>query len=279
MRFKMSGVEATLIPPPIVLTLSNGVPFVPGGYIDLGYTNFDVMCIGAAGGYGGRYGWATPGFSDRVLYGGAGGGGGAHRVQGLLSALGASETIVVGARGVNGTSPGSSSAVTGATNGSDGGYSAFGVVCKASGGKGGLCPTTVVTSPIVDSLGRDGGAGGVGNSITAGGGAVQMTNGTWDGTIGQGGGGGKGGIIDWTPSGPYFGASGLGGYGSYNTSDLSVYGPTAGSLPHPFAPVPPGMGGGAKAFPLTGLSTVWGGYSPSNPDEGNGLVVIRLTKE
>ena len=70
-------------------------------------------------------------------YGGAGGGGGFHRVRGLLSALPAICPVVVGAGGALGTEMhGSNPART--TNGGDGGASSFNATtCRASGGKGG----------------------------------------------------------------------------------------------------------------------------------------------
>jgi hypothetical protein len=82
--------------------------------------------------------------------------------------------------------------------GGDGGASSFGDdICQASGGKGGR--PSVAWSGANLMLDGAGGAGGTGGQITAGGGASGTTvagpgkDGTWNGTIGQGGGGGRGG--------------------------------------------------------------------------------------
>lgn len=289
MRLEFSG----YLPPvaPLVLTLQDGVPFVAASYVELGYTNFDVMCIGAAGGKGSGLYVNTPPYT--YISGGGGGGGGSHRVQGLLDALPGSVSVVLGAPGAD-RSPVETWDVSSALDGADGGAASFGgTICRASGGKGGKKATLTKTG--------DGGDGGIGGSTTAGGAAnkglggetdgsplpVAASTGAWDGTIGAGGGGGGGGYGS-TSANPVFSASNA-SRGSYLAADQSVYGPagTTSFWDHPdtssnITNVNPGYGGGAKATPINQLSTVFGAkLKDSNgetvPDSGGGLVIIRLT--
>lgn len=178
--------------------------------------------------------------------------------------------------------------------GGDGGASIFNDgQCKASGGKGGGPTSVVNSSPTVfapvftTGVGGDGGAG---NRTAAGGGAAGSlsqavaglgggdssagangADGTWDGNIGQGGGGGRGGlhIADNlnTPGDEETNALGSsGGQGSYSFGDTSVYGPREQREEQK-----PGGGGGAKIGPLQ-----YGSHAPGfNP---MGAVIIRLTK-
>ena len=293
MRLELAG---TLVrPDPLVLRYTANQNFVPAGYIDLGYTHFDVICIGAGGGLGGGIDTANTGTLIRNT-GGAGGGGGFHRVRGLLSALPASCPIVVGAGGVMGTEHASNPALT--TDGSDGGYSSFnGATCRASGGKGGKrAQSNSGTIPTQ----AHGGEGGIGDRTAAGGGAAGGVAGTpadppnpyvagtpgADGTffsnIGKGGGGGAGGVGKYGAATPNIPAT-AGGRGSYNPGDTSVYGPggppVQGSVSGVQAIIP-GFASGAKASPLTGLPTVFGQSKSITPFNGNpGIVVIRLTAE
>lgn len=88
--------------------------------------------------------------------------------------------------------------------GGDGGYSAFGDVCAASGGKGGG-PAVIWGPDGKTYFAGHGGDGGKGGRIAAGGGALGALNpqsvakgndGVWDPNtrIGEGGGGGRGGM-------------------------------------------------------------------------------------
>lgn len=217
--------------PPRVLNLPNGTPFLPADYIDMGYTNYEVTCIGAAGGPGGNYidVGASSDHYDQPLesYGGGGGGGGMQRVSGLLSALPSSCPVVVGVAGVKGANgsgtefdPGSYVPTQPGTNG---GASSFnGITCRASGGKGGLATPVLLMreqNPPRDTRpGGSGGQGGIGGQTTVGGGAagsvatpvygdppfdavvvgwtlIGPEDGVWDGAIGKGGGGGQGGTF------------------------------------------------------------------------------------
>lgn len=291
MRLELSG--SMNRPDPLVLKLSNAIPFLPEQYIDMGYSNFDVVCIGGGGGIGGGINTANTGTLVRN-YGGAGGGGGLHRVQGLLDALPASCPVVVGTGGAQGAEHGSDPLLT--TDGSDGGYSSFNdTTCRASGGKGGKRSQS---NSLTVTTQAHGGQGGVGNSVVAGGGATGGTSGTptatgpgtpgtagsdgtWDGVIGQGGGGGAGGV------GKYGGgitavAGTAGGRGSHNPSDLSVYGPGADPSTDPNTgalQIVPGGASGAKASPVNGLPFVYGKSLGKLSAGDPGAVFIRLTSE
>lgn len=110
--------------PPKIFVLSTGA-FLKTDWVTLGYTNYEVSCIGAAGGRGGDvydpfvnwpyYIVETPGgtYSYIVHYydpfldppldmGGGGGGGGYHHAAGLLADLPDSTPVVVGVAGAHG---------------------------------------------------------------------------------------------------------------------------------------------------------------------------------
>ena len=293
MRFELSG--SLIRPDPMIITYTADDTFVPLTHIDLGFTYFEVICIGGGGGIGGGI---DTGVGIRS-YGGAGGGGGFHRIRGLLSALPATCSIVVGQGGAVGTEHDSNPALT--TDGGDGEASTFNTnTCRASGGKGGK-RVQVISSTVTSQA--HGGDGGIGNRTVAGGGALGGTAGTPtaegpgtpgtngidgsisnNGVVGKGGGGGAGGV--GTYAALTHNAATAGGRGSYNPGDPSVYGPgeppgpdeTTGSLN-----IKPGGAGGAKASPLTGLPTLYG-RSFGGPGLGrrageNGVVIIRLTIE
>lgn len=293
MRIELSG--SLVHPDPLVMKFNANQNFDVQKYIDLGYTHFDVICIGAGGGMGGGIDTANTGTLVRN-YGGAGGGGGFHRVRGLLSALPASVPVVVGVGGSLGAEHASLPANT--TNGGDGGYSSFNdPTCRASGGKGGRRAQS--NSLTVATL-ADGGDGGVGNRIIAGGGAAGGLAGTpsatgpgpilstpgADGTffqdVGQGGGGGAGGVGKYGSGGTTCNAASAGGRGSYNPGDTSVYGPsdTPDNDPNTGSQsVMPGGASGAKAAPLNGLPTVFGQSKGTRQVGDPGTVILRLTAE
>jgi hypothetical protein len=290
MRLELAG--SLVRPDPVIVRFDANGNFDVQSYINLGYTHFDVICIGAGGGMGGGIDTGNTGTFIRS-YGGAGGGGGFHRVRGLLSALPSTCPVVVGIGGVAGTEHASNPALT--TNGGNGGSSSFNTnTCLASGGIGGK---RVTTNSTTASTLANGGDGGVGNRGPAGGGGIGGTAGTptatgpgtpgipgADGTffnnVGKGGGGGAGGV------GKYGGitcnpATG-GGRGSYNPGDTSVYGPggSPGNEPNSGAAnIIPGGASGAKASPLNGLPTIFG-QSKGNRSNGDpGVVILRLTAE
>lgn len=292
MRFELSG--SIVSRPPVLLIYLSDDELDIDTYLDLGYTNFEIMCIGGGGGMGGGINTANTGTLIRS-YGGAGGGGGIHRIKGLLSVLPSSVPIVVGAGGTLGAEHASDPGQT--TDGGDGGYSSFnGTTCLASGGKGGKRVQTNDTSTTTQA---HGGAGGIGGTIVAGGGAAGGIAGTpsptgpgtagtagadgvWDGVIGAGGGGGAGGVGKYGSGGTTLNAATSGGRGSYNLGDLSVYGPNGVPSADPNSgslDVVPGLAGGAKASPLNGLPTVYGSSKGSRVVSDPGVVVVRITTE
>lgn len=278
-------------PAPLILTLVDGDTFHPAQYIDQGYNNFDVICIGGGGGAGGGIDTANTGTGVRN-YGGAGGGGGLHRVKGLLAALPADCAIEVGGGGARGADHVADPGAT--TDGADGGYSSFNnMTCRASGGKGGK---RAQSNSLTVTTQANGGQGGIGNSIVAGGGGaggvagtptaagpgvagVAGQDGTWDGAIGKGGGGGAGGVAKFGGGGTTCNAATSGGQGSYNAGDLSVYGPGAGPSVDGStgaANVVPGGASGAKATPVNGLPYIYGKSTTQLAGDA-GIVTIRLT--
>ena len=288
MRLELAG--SLIQPEPLVLRYDSNQSFDTQTYLDLGFTHFDIICIGGGGGIGGGIDTLNTGTQLRS-YGGAGGGGGLHRVRGLLSALPATCAIVVGQGGAPGTSHQDNPALT--TNGGDGGGSSFNTnTCRASGGEGGKRVQS--NSPTVTTQAH-GGAGGAGNRFNPGGGATGGTAGTpsatgpgiagtpgADGTfftnIGKGGGGGAGGVAKY--GGVLCNAATAGGRGSYNPGDTSVYGPGESPTPDPqtgVANAKCGGASGAKASPLNGLPTLFGQSFLDTGDKG--VVVIRLTAE
>ena len=294
MRFELAG--SLIHPDPLVVKFNSNQNFDVQKYIDLGYTHFDVICIGGGGGMGGGINTANTGTLVRN-YGGAGGGGGFHRVRGLLSALPSLCPVVVGAGGALGTeNNGSNPALT--TDGGDGGLSSFNdTTCRASGGKGGK---RAQTNSVTVSTQANGGEGGLGNRVAAGGGApggvagtptatgpgtpgtpgTDGTYGTIVGDIGQGGGGGAGGVGKY--GGIMCNAATAGGRGSYNPGDTSVYGPADAPGNDPNSGVQnivPGGASGAKASPLNKLPYIYGQSKGERLVSDPGTVIIRLTKE
>jgi Glycine-rich domain len=292
MRLELAG--SLVRPDPLIIKFNSNQNFDVQKYIDLGYTHFDVICIGAGGGMGGGIDTANTGTLVRN-YGGAGGGGGFHRVRGLLSALPATVPVVVGAGGSLGTEHASNPAST--TDGGDGGASSFNdPTCRASGGKGGK---RAQSNSLTVTTQANGGDGGLGNRVIAGGGAAGGVAGTptatgpgtpgvagVDGTffqdVGQGGGGGAGGVGKYGSGGTTCNAATAGGRGSYNPGDTSVYGPADTPDADPSSgsqSVIPGGASGAKAAPLNGLPVIYGQSKGSRAVGDPGAVILRLTAE
>lgn len=283
----------------VVIKFTANTNFLKQPYLDLGYNFFDVICIGAGGGTGGGIDTANTG-TNIINFGGAGGGGGFHRVRGLLSALPTSAPVVVGVGGAPGLKHASLPANT--TNGGDGGYSSFNnPTCRASGGRGGKrSQSNSVTAKTL----ADGGEGGIGDRTTVGGGGlggiagtpvnatatIQAANdgtpgsdGPLLGNIGKGGGGGAGGVGRYGTNYWWLLLATAGGKGSWNPGDISVYGPAGTTiwLPggDPKANTIPGYAGGAKATPLNGLPDVFGNSHGELVAGDPGVVILRLTAE
>lgn len=280
MRFELSG--SMVRSDPVTQVLVDGVPFIPADWIALGYSHFDVICIGGGGGRGGGVDTANTGTQVRN-YGGEGGGGGYQRVQGMLSALPSSCPVVVGAAGSAGATV-STGTTPATTDGTNGGYSSFnGTTCRASGGMGGK---RAQTNAITGNSLAHGGNGGIGNTTSAGGGGLGGVCGTIGSTlstdgedgpiidnIGHGGGGGAGGIAKYGVTTSYLDGS-AGGNGSWNPDDVLVSGDGEDAQMDPGTSVDavkPGRGGGATAAPINGLPYNFG--QAGTP----GTVVIRLT--
>ena len=288
MRIELSG--SLVIPEPVVLTFSEDQIFSPLVYINKGYTNFDVICIGGGGGCGGGIDTSNTGTLLRS-FGGSGGGGGIHRVRGVLSALPINVSVVVGLGGAKGIDHSFDPNET--TDGEDGGASTFnGTTCVASGGLGG---SRVQSNSETTSTLAHGGQGGIGGQTAPGGGASGGTagtpsalgpgvsgtdgnDGTWDGSIGSGGGGGAGGVGKYGTATTCNYAT-LGGKGAYNASDPSAYAIGGFQTEDPFTSalgIIPGYAGGAKASLVSNMPTVYGSSNPNGPGD-NGIVVVSLT--
>lgn len=171
-----------------------------------------------------------------------------------------------------------------------------------------LAPNGAITFAYWNGPGGNGGEGGSGGRTQAGGGGKGATvstpewnftpgtpgygqeklrtytppqDGSWDGSIGKGGGGGRGG--SWRPA-RYYSQGGLaeppvvaqatwGGNGSFNYGDTSVYGPKGVLADYKGRGlIIPGGGGGARVQSKLKYGSKAPGYSP------DGLVVVRLTR-
>lgn len=310
MRIDFKGPFVTLEPIIIPFTVAGTFSFDKTLYPD--HIFYDVIVIGAGGGFGGGMSGIDPVRDNFVRnFGGAGGGGGLHRRKGILELLANSTPIVVGAAGSDGadgddTTPGG--------HGGDGGYSAFGDFVMATGGHGGNGSQSI--SYHENQL-ANGGAGGIGGTldILAGGGAkggicgfnvnpddptdftqtdaVPGQNGqlitsgrfyipasdtyTLKGRVGKGGGGGPGGSYrlvepDYLLQFPY---PAKGGKGSYN-SDETLYAPGLNPFNYEAAPgqLVRAMPGRGGGARATPLTNTNAVYGGSGKD---GAVFILLT--
>lgn len=245
-EFAIAGVgESTGVP--VVLLPANGDIFTAEDYISLGYTNFDIVCIGAAGGRGGAW------IGQDSCRGGAGGGGGLHHVTGLLADLPSTVPIVIGQAGADGRESNNVPPLRGQLNsagqfdyirdadgfpvdlnllepvdhisplaGADGGETSFGTICRASGGKGGSPAQLIVVDPFpLWGSQYSGGYGGLfylfyfisGEGGEGGSGDQDLP-----------GGGGLGGAVDHTPAGHSFGPEVVTVYASgYTTTRLQTH--------------------------------------------------------
>jgi hypothetical protein len=154
---------------------ANPVQFFGGGTYtpSAGISYAIIECWGGGGGGGGYAGNITQN-------GGAGGGGagGYSRTYASLSAIGASQAVLVGGPG--------SAGPAGANNGGAGGFSSVGSLCVANGGLGGI------GSPGGSAPGGLGGAASTGNMISSYGAAGGTADGgTNSGEIGLSGFGGN----------------------------------------------------------------------------------------
>lgn len=185
----------------------------------------DVITVGGGGGGGGAA--ATSG--TQCSSAGGGGGGGYSRKRILENALGATETVTVGAGGAGGAS--------GANTGGTGGTSSFGSHLQATGGIGGTGGTTAAAN---DAPGLGGGQGGIGSNgnINVRGGPGMTggrfpssghANGGEGGNSALGGGGQSADIIGTTDPGVAGGNYGGGASGAANGLSQSAAAGQAGA--------------------------------------------------
>lgn len=314
MRMQLAGGSIDL--PPAVLTLTNGIPFQKQQYVDQGYTDFEVVAVGAAAGRGGSFmlyirGYASGNPAKYFYTGGSGGGGGLHRKTGLLANLPATVPVVIGSPGADVTSvaekeSSDSTSTYEMPRGGSGGYSSFnGAFCIASGGLGGQGARRYSYGPNPSDLNwiqGEGGSGGNAQSSDAGGGArggyfpgngtsQPGAEGTYDGTNGQGGGGGTGGFLVYDAYGELgndvgAGAEGFaasrGGGGSTNGATYAGPGglptnfPAGGPVPRTGTTLIGGYGGGARLTPISGSLADIG--TRAYGANGNGAVIIKLSR-
>lgn len=180
--------------------------------------------------------WGGGGGGGHSIVGGAGGGGGGggsySNRRFLASALGATETVTVGAAGTAGT----------VDNGGAGGTSSFGTLVTAVGGGFGVGGGAVSSSAA-------GGAGGLNNGVVIllwDGSAGGATNGAGTNVIFGGGGGGGGVLSGATAAGGVSVYGGSGGNGSSATAT-----PSAGAAPG-------GGGGGGDTHNASGAAGALG---------------------
>lgn len=246
------------VSPIIRFTTPGAASFQRAAAIMAGYTSYQALVIGAAGGRSGVSGPWTDQYGTQYRYGGGGGGGSSKLISGLLSDLAASTAIAVGALGTFGGNGNPGGA------GGRGGNSTFGALATGYGGFG--APSEPSSSGPVGWGGS--GANPDGSAGPAGGheGWAYAVAGSWNaGTLeGSGGGGGYG---DGTEDQGQGGAAGAGsGYSapgeSYQGSpNVNAYG---------------GGGGGCNAAPLTGGAAEYYGTG-WNTGHGNGAVIIKLS--
>lgn len=259
MKMAMRPQKTQVQPTQFKWTAGEGGFFDKRPYLQVGFRNFDVMLVGAAGGRSGRAGNSSRGFA----YPAGGGGGGSKRVQGLLTDLPTSCAIEVGLKGVNGGNSTVSSVVVGrdspivvkawAGDGDTGGSTIFGPY-SAPGGQGGKGGEVAGSDEGVDRItASTGGKGGNNPDLAAG---------AWDDVtkIGQGGNGGKGKVTGGADAGN--GTAGAQGFG-YNAPTEGAQGNTGGT------------GGGANIAPITGGAAEY--YGTGSATTADGVVYLKIS--
>lgn len=183
--------------PTVQIFTSSGTYTKPAGLV----VAIVEVCGGGGGGGGSTNASATAG---------GGGGGASTRTRLLASAIGATETVTIGAGGAGGNTAGS--------NGSAGGTSSLGVLATAAGGAGGS-GATVATTPYLGGLGGASGTGDVLFNGEPGGTGLNAAAG--NGFSGNGGGstmgGGGRGVVSGGLSGNAGVQHGGGGSGAFGS--------------------------------------------------------------
>jgi hypothetical protein len=239
-------------------------------YCMAGYVNFQVLCVGAAGGKAG-IAWGN---DDSVVGGSGGGGGGYILGSGKLADLDQVTSCTVGVAGSDG-------AVgvynTSAGSGTDGGDTTFDTFV-AYGGHGASGGKVSSTGGRTGSSGGDGGSNsGAYGSAGLGGfsGSYAMsplpahyvdgydpTDGAGTSNGGRGGGGGGGKFQDGTTLKH---SASDGAYGAQGT----VYEAPPAAAASPYG----GTGGGANLEPITGVEEYYGGGVGSK----NGAIALLMS--
>ena len=235
-----------------------------------GYTDYDVIVVGAAGGRGGKLVGSGGGLTQ-TSYGSGGGGGASKRRQGKLIDLSPNVSVVVGAVGAKG--PDVTGGGTIVSVGAAGGLSSFGSL-SAEGGLGGDSGRIVGGSTFSYPIGGAGGSP-TGSSRPVGGinGSQAPGIGTWDDVLQQGsGGGGNSGRLTQNIGNPEILAAGAGAAGSESTGNpYRSSGEAVQSVSYG------GGGGGANIAPITGDVAEYYGSGWNNPATRNGVVVVKIS--
>lgn len=236
-------------------------------YVQVGYRNYDVMAVGAAGGRSGRAGNEDRGYAWPA----GGGGGGSKRVLNDLPSLPLEVAVSTGTKGENGSNSTVSYVYTDprhgtssefrryAEDGQTGETSSFGSICVALGGRGGVGGEVSgggVSGNVERITGAEGGLGGFSDG--------SSSNGSWNNTTktGEGGTGGRGRVTGGVgPGNGGSGATGPDGYAAPAEGALQNYG---------------GSAGGANIQPFTGSSTPTYFGTAAQAASG-GVVVLRIT--
>lgn len=239
-------------------------------YCMAGYLNYEVMCVGAAGGKSGNASGNTE--PQSIVYGNGGGGGGVAVGSGALKDLSKTTPCTIGVAGSDGANANYN---VSAGSGGKGGDTTFESLIAegGDGATGGKIGTTTFNS----GKGGDGGSnsngvgsGGVGGSsgyysgigLTVLNGDSLPTDGTAVASGGVGGGGGRGRMVKngTTIRECSDGADGSVSY--YQAPGASVSGDLKGAT-----------GGGANIEPLTGTEEYYGGGAGNQ----NGIVVLLMS--
>lgn len=233
-------------------------------YLQVGYRNFDVMLVGAAGGRSGKAGNDDRGYAHPA----GGGGGESKRVQGALSTLPSSCTVHAGPKGGNGGNAGVSYIASSphgnveiyrwAGDGELGEYAQFGPyeVEGGGGGKGGEVSGGGLSGNNTRKTPSTGGRGG--NNPTG-------NVGEWDNVAKQGQ-GGQGSQGATTPNGveAFGGSAGAAGAFGYQAPPEGVVGNNTG-----------GTGGGANVANFTGGAARY--FGTGSGANSGGAVLLKIS--
>lgn len=264
---------------PVIKVVNGNAVFDRTKYMHAGYTTYDCILVGGAGGYGGRSYYN----GNNYAYGAGGGGGGLLRIQGDLRDLPTDWlTLEGGYAGTKGADQGNK--VTGNT-GTTGGTSSFGFDWRAFGGKGGGGGRVDFTSGIGGSANLSDGGDGGGNSLGLGTIGIGSTGGAdaaapnhtaatagsaaaISTTVGGGGGGGETGKVE-TNNLVMYAATFAAKNGNVNATEGTT-GPGGATSSNKG-----GCGGGGNIALVTGGATEYYGSYALGSDP-NGVAYLKL---